>query len=120
MSSLRLGMVLTCLLLPVLAFAPAADAQGLRSPPGQRSSGASLVFAPRVPQPQGASDVVGLILRNVSSARLRNQPISFGQVFVAGKVPRGSGLTARINGSAAPAQMDAKAFNADGSARMAV
>ncbi len=113
------------LLLGVISVAEAQRFPSMRrfpAAPGIPSQrfGEDAFYAPVVQQPQTNSDLVGLQLRNVSRADLHNQPISFGQVFLTGKVPRGSGLTARIANQAVPAQMDAKAFNADGSVRMAV
>src|SRR6185312_236450 len=47
-------------------------------------------------------------------------PVTFGQVFKAGDVPRGATVTATLNGHAAPLQVNAKATNPDGSLRHAV
>jgi hypothetical protein len=116
MSTSRLKTALGCAMMPLLAFALPADAQRV---PG-RFADEDLIFARPVPQPQINGDVVGVVFRNNSRTDFHDQPISFGQVFVAGKVPRGSGLTARAGNTAVAAQIDAKAFNPDGSVRMAV
>lgn len=47
-------------------------------------------------------------------------PITFGQVFKAGDVPRGVTLTASLDGQPVPLQVDVKATNPDGSLRHAV
>src|SRR5690348_16785889 len=44
-------------------------------------------------------------------------PVTFGQVFKPGDVPRGAGLTASLNGQPVTLQIDAKATNTDGSLR---
>ena len=46
--------------------------------------------------------------------------VSFGQIFLPGTVRSGDVLQVMLDGHAAPAQLDAKAFNADGSVRHAV
>lgn len=47
-------------------------------------------------------------------------PVTFGQVFKSGDVPRGAALTASIDGRQVALQVDAKAHNSDGSLRHAV
>jgi hypothetical protein len=47
-------------------------------------------------------------------------PVTFGQVFKAGDVPRGATVAATLNGQPATLQVDAKATNPDGSLRHAV
>lgn len=79
-----------------------------------------VVSIPDVPAPTAQGDVVGVILKNVTGTRLHDQPVTFGEVFVAGRVHTGDGLVARINGNTLPTQMDVKATNPDGSVRMAV
>lgn len=78
------------------------------------------IVSPLVPQAERTSDVVGIIVSNISSDNLQNQPVSFGQVFIPGKVPHGAQLIARIDGLSAPAQLDEKVLNPDGSVRMGV
>lgn len=46
--------------------------------------------------------------------------VSFGQIFLPGTVRSGDLLQVMLDGHAAPTQLDAKAFNADGSVRHAV
>jgi len=47
-------------------------------------------------------------------------PVTFGQIFKAGDVPRGATITAALGGKPVTLQMDAKATNPDGSLRHAV
>ena len=49
-----------------------------------------------------------------------NVPVTFGQVFKVGDVPRGTTVTATINGQPVPLQVDGKATHPDGSLRHAV
>ena len=77
-----------------------------------------IVHSPSVPRPAGRDDVVGVMLQSDVARAAR--PVTFGQVFVQGDMPRGSGLGARINGQDIPAQLDVKATHPDGSARMGV
>ncbi len=49
-----------------------------------------------------------------------NVPVTFGQVFIQGAFPSGSGLSATYNGQALPVQVNVKATHADGSVRHAV
>ncbi len=64
-----------------------------------------------------------LITNTVISQTTHSQsdvPVSFGQIFKEGDVPRGATLEAVINGKPATLQVDSKATNADGSLRHAV
>jgi hypothetical protein len=79
-----------------------------------------MVRTPAPPQPRAAGELVGLLLQNPAGIRLPAGPVAFGQVFVPGQVPRGAALAARVDGQAAPVQLDVKATNPDGSVRMGV
>ncbi|MGN6514347.1 MAG: hypothetical protein ACTHLR_00725 [Rhizomicrobium sp.] len=79
-----------------------------------------VVSIPPVPAPTSPGDIVGVILKNQTENALHDQPVTFGEVFVAGKVHVGDALMARVNGNNLPAQMDVKTTNPDGSVRMAV
>jgi len=57
---------------------------------------------------------------NESSRAQSNVPITFGQVFKAGDVPRGTMLAATVDGRRITLQVDPKATNPDGSLRHAV
>ena len=60
-------------------------------------------------------------LQNLARAKQSDVPFTFGQVFKAGAVPKGSSVVARLgDGTAVPLQVDAKATHADGSLRHAV
>jgi hypothetical protein len=79
------------------------------------------VVAPAVPQPSGAGQVVGFILRNNSaSSAIPAHYVTFGEVFASGAVPSGSHLTATIGTSTVNVQMDVQTAYPDGSAKMAV
>ncbi len=69
-------------------------------------------------QAQGA--VVTDHVVNESSHAQSNIPITFGQVFRTGDVPRGHTLTATLDGQPITLQVDPKATNPDGSLRHAV
>ncbi|MEP7185178.1 MAG: hypothetical protein ABI767_05005 [Rhodanobacter sp.] len=55
-----------------------------------------------------------------SAQTQNNVPVTFGQVFKDGDVPRNATVTASLDGEPIPLQVDAKAFNPDGSLRHAV
>lgn len=88
-----------------------AEARGAPVPADQ------LVFIPEVPQPKEADDVVGVILQGSSTTP---KVVTFGQVFIPGQLPRGASIHARSRGRGLPVQLDVKATNPDGSARMGV
>lgn len=88
----------------------------VQAPPAIPAAG--VINAPPVPRPSGRDDVVGVLLQSAVPHPVRT--LTFGQVFVQGEMPRGSGLGARIGGQEIPAQLDVKATHPDGSARMGV
>lgn len=55
-----------------------------------------------------------------STSDQADAPVTFGQIFKDGDVPKGASLTATVAGVAVPLQVDAKATNPDGSLRHAV
>ncbi|MBN9545468.1 MAG: hypothetical protein J0I19_08340 [Alphaproteobacteria bacterium] len=55
-----------------------------------------------------------------ADASMPARTVSFGQLFVPGTVQRGDRLQVLVEGRAVPTQIDAKAFNADGSVRHAI
>src|SRR5690606_5094959 len=59
-------------------------------------------------------------LVNDASRELAPRVMSFGQVFRPGEIGPGAALEVAVGGVRTPAQMDAKAFNPDGSVRHAV
>jgi hypothetical protein len=63
--------------------------------------------------------VTDSVVSTVSQAQT-NVPVTFGQVFKAGDIPKGATVTAAINGQAVNLQVDSKATNPDGSLRHAV
>ena len=57
---------------------------------------------------------------NLSNQRLQQVPITFGQPFHTGAIPRGDTVVAYFDGETLPTQADIKARNPDGSARHAI
>ena len=127
-----LGTILCGLIVPICLAAPSsADSwlkpwrtnyhvRGNDGMPAHQGGGGGLAFSPRPPMPKAADDVVGVILKKNSGGDLGNQAVTFGEVFVAGKVRRDAGLVAKIDGKDLPAQLDVKAMNPDGSVRMGI
>ncbi|MFT8245171.1 hypothetical protein [Roseomonas sp. BN140053] len=75
-------------------------------------------ISPPAPTPAG-SDLTTIRLSNVGAGPLPAGIASFATVFAPGEVPAGHGLAARLNGTAAQAQIDVQNTHADGSARFA-
>jgi len=69
---------------------------------------------------QAQESVVTDHVVNESSRAQSNVPVTFGQVFKTGDIPRGTTLTATIDGRPLTLQVDPKATNPDGSLRHAV
>lgn len=57
---------------------------------------------------------------NDTESPSKSRALSFGQIFRPGSVFAKTALVARVGGQPAPVQLDAKAFNADGSIRHAI
>jgi len=83
-------------------------------------SSAQVVYAPQVPQPSQAGDVVGLNLQNTSASTEAAGYVTFGEIFKIGAVQPTDALAARINRVNGPVQMDVKAKHTDGSVRHAI
>lgn len=67
-----------------------------------------------------AGGITGVVVENTGGEQTR-VPLTFGQVFAPGDLPRGAGLSGRLaDGSTLPLQVDVKATHADGSVRHAV
>lgn len=67
-----------------------------------------------------APSIVTDHVQSLVSTSQSNVPVTFGQVFEAGAVPRGQTLTATVDGHPVALQVDPKATNPDGSMRHAV
>ncbi|HVW82570.1 MAG TPA: LamG-like jellyroll fold domain-containing protein [Candidatus Paceibacterota bacterium] len=80
---------------------------------------AAILYPPSVPQ-AGAGQIVGLIFQNPNGGSLPAHEVEFGQPFVDGALAGNSGLSATVNGSTVPAQVDIKTKYPDGSARFGV
>src|SRR5690348_6128740 len=70
--------------------------------------------------PAHAATVVTNEVVSQSQSSQENVPVSFGQVFKAGDVPKGKTVSAMLDGRLVPLQVDVKATNPDGSLRHAV
>ncbi|MDB5376154.1 MAG: hypothetical protein JWR00_600, partial [Rubritepida sp.] len=66
------------------------------------------------------SDIVKLTLENAGVSNLGAGVATFGQVFLPGEVPAGSGLVANTSDGSQAVQFDVKTRYADGSVKMAV
>ena len=75
--------------------------------------------ARRLAIPSGG--ITGVVVESSAREDQANLPLTFGQVFAPGDLPRGAGLAARLaDGSLLPLQLDVKASHPDGSVRHAV
>ena len=113
------------------ASAPAAAASGAGGGGGVVANGAcvgtaiaapgSVLYAPSVPQPAVAGDVVGLNVQNTGSTESGAHIITTGQVFAAGQVLSTDALKATIVNTAAvtPVQMDVLSVWPDNSVKLA-
>ena len=71
--------------------------------------------------PIPAGGITGVVIESTAREDQANVPVSFGQVFAPGDLPRGAGLAAKLaDGSLLPLQLDVKASHPDGSVRHAV
>ena len=80
---------------------------------------AAVLYAPAVPQPAASGDIVGVIIQNTEASTSVKRFVTFGQVFVSGRVQASDVLTATINGATTAVQMDALANWPDGSVKLA-
>jgi len=70
--------------------------------------------------PAHAATIVTNQVVSQSQSSQGNVPVSFGQIFKAGDVPKGKTVSAMLDGRLVPLQVDVKATNPDGSLRHAV
>lgn len=70
-------------------------------------------------QARAETVVTDNVISTVAQAQTQ-VPVTFGQIFKAGDVPRGATVTATLNGQPVTLQLDSKATNPDGSLRHAV
>ena len=85
------------------------------SRPGEASAEPAKATAPRF---QG--DVASFKITNDERAPVGERTVSFGQVFPSGRVHPDTRLAVRLDGTAVPAQLDAKAMYPDGTVRHGV
>ena len=82
--------------------------------------------APKPPRPvRGATipagGITGVVIESSAREDQSEVPLTFGQVFAPGDLPRGAGLAGKLaDGSLLPLQLDVKASHPDGSVRHAV
>jgi hypothetical protein len=68
-----------------------------------------------------AGGITGVVIDSTARADQSNLPLSFGQVFAPGDLPRGAALSGKLaDGTLLPLQLDVKASHPDGSVRHAV
>ena len=99
---------------------PGSDAS---TNPADNSDGAALGIgdgAPNHPPPAIGSTIVTVEIADGSGTGQVNVPVTFGQVFRQGDVPKGATLAGRIGADSVAMQVDAKATYSDGSLRHAV
>jgi Ca2+-binding RTX toxin-like protein len=77
------------------------------------------VIQPQAPV-AAVGEIVGVTFQNAGAGTLAAGIATFGQAFVAGDLPAGSTLMARIGATLVPVQVDAKTFHPDGSVSFAV
>lgn len=88
----------------------AADKTPARGKPGKTPTAA-------IP----AGGITGIVIESTAREDQSNVPLSFGQVFGAGDLPRGAALAGKLaDGTLLPLQLDVKASHPDGSVRHAV
>lgn len=75
---------------------------------------------PVMAQTQQARPTPSVTAVNLSRQSLQNVPMTFGQPFRSGDIPKGDTVAAYLDGKALPIQVNAKATNPDGSLRHAV
>jgi hypothetical protein len=77
--------------------------------------------APPPAAPNWGGGITGVVVESGGAAKDALLPLSFGQVFAPGDLPRGDTLAGRLpDGRMLPLQVDVKATHADGSVRHAV
>ncbi len=115
------------------AAADAASGNASGNPAGAASGNASTNAAGRKPNAAPAraaatarkadipaGGITGVVVENTGGDQAR-VPLTFGQVFAPGDLPRGAPLAGKLaDGSILPLQVDVKATHADGSVRHAV
>ena len=75
--------------------------------------------ARKLPIPTGG--ITGVVVESTAREDQSNVPLTFGQVFAPGDLPRGAGLAGKLaDGTLLPLQLDVKASHPDGSVRHAV
>jgi hypothetical protein len=70
--------------------------------------------------PVGTDSQAVVTAVNLSGNSLHQVPVTFGEPFAAGAVPKGNTIVAYLDGTALPTQADIKARNPDGSVRHAI
>lgn len=76
----------------------------------------AVIQSPTLPKPQTANEVVAIRLTNYGP-KPTSGPVTFGQVFRPGDIPKGSAISIRSGDKNVPVQLDWKASHPDGSLR---
>lgn len=90
----------------------------MTAPPSLAFASEAVVPAAGIPQPRRAGDIVGIVVQNLAKSASGTLPLTFGEVFKPGALPRNAPLRLDI-GKEVPVQVDPRTYNADGSIAMA-
>ncbi|MEN3278633.1 MAG: hypothetical protein V7631_4423 [Massilia sp.] len=100
-----------------------SDARDDDGPPKRAARPGPANDKPFVPAPLAVppGGITGVVVENTGRGEQANVPVTFGQVFAPGDLPRDAGLAGRLaDGMLLPLQLDVKAAHPDGSVRHAV
>jgi hypothetical protein len=87
--------------------------------PADKAADKALARTPQAKIPAGG--ITGIVIQSTAREEQSNVPLTFGQVFAQGDLPRGAGLVGKLaDGTSLPLQLDVKASHPDGSVRHAV
>jgi hypothetical protein len=105
----------------VLSERHGAQAPQEKGRPSEQTAAADKAPARRPQAKVPPGGITGIVIQNTGREEQSNLPLTFGQVFAPGDLPRGAGLAGKLaDGTLLPLQLDVKASHADGSVRHAV
>ena len=105
---------------PAQPMPEAKAAAGKQAAAGKEAPGKEAAPAPARKAAIPAGGITGVVVENTGDEQTK-VPLTFGQVFAPGDLPRGAGLSGKLaDGSTLPLQVDVKATHPDGSVRHAV
>lgn len=103
------------------AAGAAAQAQPERAQPERPQEQAAPRAAAPAPFAIPAGGITGVVIESTGRAAQSDVPLTFGQVFAPGNLPRGATLAGKLaDGTLLPLQLDVKASHPDGSVRHAI